>query len=347
MITIKEEFVGCAKITRAIEIGGWQALGLWLAMKCYAAENLTDGFVPDEVIGKLRGAPKNPRKLLPALVECGALQPDGSRKSGLVDPHPHGWQLHKYEDHASSATEQELRREKARDRKRRQREQQARELEALRAGQERDSHAGQSRGTQGVTVTRDSHAGARPPAHVRERDPSPAQPSPAQPNPEREARTRDSFGDSFTPAGEVERQVFACWAAALMPSATFDAARASCLLERVRDGMTAQDGFDAVAGAMADEWINGTKDGKIKRQLRAVFGTADSYEGFREAGKALRERPSGTLRKVPTIAERIAADQAETAADRKARGLRPLGNDSEAVRDPAELDRILASVGGI
>ncbi len=153
------------------------------------------------------------------------------------------------------------------------------------------------------------------------------------------------FADSFVQPGDVEREVFACWAAAFMPAAAFDAGRASCLLERARAGMTKQDGEDAVAGALADEWINGTKDGKMKRKLSAVFGTADSYEGFREAGKALRERPSGILRKAPSVAERQAADARAEVERRLAKGLPALKE--AAPVDLAALDALVAQVGRI
>lgn len=183
MITIKEEFVGCDKIGRAIAAAGWEVLGMWLAMKAYAAEKLTDGFVPDEDVERLRGAPKSPRKALKALVECGRVDPGGERGAGLVDPAKLGWQLHNYDDHASSSTEQELRKEKARERKRKWRAEQAKLLADMQTGQSRGTvpsdvtgrDAGQSRGTK-----RDTPAQAGTPPHVYARTPAPAQPSPAQ-----------------------------------------------------------------------------------------------------------------------------------------------------------------------
>lgn len=193
MITIKEEFVGGDKWKRAIELGGPDAILLWLAIKRYAAEHNTAGFVPDEEIERLPGAPKKARKLLPALTGCGRRQPDGTMGDGLLDPHPHGWMLHNYEDHATSAEEEELRRLKARERKRAYREQKARELAELKgqkAGQPRDAvppesddcptdvpgtETGQD-GTESGTVPRArvyTHAGAPPRI--------PTQPNPTQP----------------------------------------------------------------------------------------------------------------------------------------------------------------------
>lgn len=136
MITVKEEFVGSDKWKRAIKLGGADTIVMWLALKRYAHQNPSDGFVPDEDIDELLGAPKAPRKALKALVDCGRVKDDGSRAAGLVEQRELGWQLHDWDDHGESADEMEERRRKARDRKRRQRD---------RSGTvTRDSHAGQS-----------------------------------------------------------------------------------------------------------------------------------------------------------------------------------------------------------
>lgn len=94
MITVKEEFLVDPKTQLAIKKGGYQVVVLWLSMKAFAAAKLTNGFVPDEMIEHLPGAPSRARKALDALVNCGLLQADGTRGSGLVDRVEHGWQLH-------------------------------------------------------------------------------------------------------------------------------------------------------------------------------------------------------------------------------------------------------------
>jgi hypothetical protein len=198
VITVKEEFVGCDKWVRAIELGGSDAIVMWLALKRYAAQHLTGGFVPEEEIAKLPGAPRRPAKALDALLRCGRLNPNGERGDGLVHRSEFGWQLHDYEDHANSATEEELRKERARDRKRRQREDKAKELAALKGSKpprdmsqgqngtsvppsERDNGAGHVPGTERDT-SQGPHAqtGARPPEPAPQRDPSPTQPNPTQ-----------------------------------------------------------------------------------------------------------------------------------------------------------------------
>jgi hypothetical protein len=156
------------------------------------------------------------------------------------------------------------------------------------------------------------------------------------------------FADSFEKPGEVELYAFAAFAKAWnLTGAKYDAQRAACLRERVHGGMTKQDADDAIAGAMADDWIRGVKDGKPKRKLAHIFGTADTFEPFRDAGRVLREKPSGTVRKAETVAERMAADQAERDADRKARGLRVVRGDEKAPPPTREeLDRMLGAIGG-
>jgi hypothetical protein len=129
MICIKEEFVGGEKYRRAMKLGRADAIVLWLALKCYASEHpSSEGFVADEDIDTLKGAPRGVRKALQALVDCGRLLPDGTRSSGLIDMAKGGWQLHDYLDHSATPEELELRREKARLKKQKQRQEQRREL---------------------------------------------------------------------------------------------------------------------------------------------------------------------------------------------------------------------------
>ncbi len=194
MLVIKEEFVGGEKYRRAVKLGRGDAILMWLAMKRYASEHPTsEGFVPDEDVDELPGAPRAPRKSLQVLVECGRLLPDGRRGPGLVEPAEGGWQLHDYLDHSAAPEDIELRRERARLKKQRPREEKRRELEQIRlvmaaSPVDGDMSPGQQ-GDRGGHVHRDSSgdvpgtvlAGARPPAHARTRDPNPAQPSPTQP----------------------------------------------------------------------------------------------------------------------------------------------------------------------
>jgi len=192
LITIKEEFVGSDKWVRAVELGGGESILMWLALKRYAAQHLTGGFVPEEEIKKLPGAPRRPAKALEALLKCGRINPSGDRGDGLVHRTEFGWQLHDYDDHANSVAEEQLRREKERERKRVWREQKAKELEALRSGRDKTGQVdgtvpwdktGQD-GTSETGQSGDSPSGTRPRAGTRAREGAHAPiPNPTQPNP--------------------------------------------------------------------------------------------------------------------------------------------------------------------
>jgi hypothetical protein len=201
MIVAKEELVGGEKYMRAYKLGRGEAIMMWWALKCYASKNpSTEGFIPDEDIDGLVGAPRQPRKALQALVECGGLRRDGSRGAGLVDPVEGGWQLHDYGDHSVPLEELELRRERAKLKKRQQRARQRIEIEELKEigaaieglGQAGDMSPGQEGDSKGQ-VPRDTPRDvlgtvppvARGPAPARTRagaHPNPLQPSPPHPN---------------------------------------------------------------------------------------------------------------------------------------------------------------------
>jgi|GEM_PF-4921790 len=210
MILIKEEFVGGEKWCRAVKLGGNDVIAMWLAMKRYCSLHPdTEGFVPDEELDALPGAPRAARrKPLQALIECGRLLPGGQRGTGLVEPAEGGWKLHDYLDHSAAPEEIELRRQKARLRKQDERERKRLELAAVRrlsaeltAGGDAAGHvtrdtAGHvtrdgcdiSRDT-GETVPRDGLAGERP--HEGAPVPAPtrasAHPSPTLPNPSKKS----------------------------------------------------------------------------------------------------------------------------------------------------------------
>lgn len=217
MILVKEEFLTEEKTIRAMRMGGPAVIILWLALKGYVARKNTAGFVPDEAVDDLLGAPRRPRVLLKTLVECGLTKADGSRGSGLVDQVDHGWQLHDYDDHGTSQTVEELRREKARTKKAEQRRRQQDEIDRLKAARmgpdvpadvpgTDEGHEGDTDGDMSP-----GHSGSRPAAPGREPAPARAltrsQPSPAQPSGEKRdfpsidgsapGRPRDPFGDSL------------------------------------------------------------------------------------------------------------------------------------------------------
>lgn len=114
-----DAFLGHHKTKRALR-HGLESLLMWCALRTYVAVNLSDGVIPDEDIDDLPHAPKNPRRWLAVLVECGKPLEDGTRGPGLVD-HLTGnrWALHDYQDHGESKEKVEARRAATRERQKR------------------------------------------------------------------------------------------------------------------------------------------------------------------------------------------------------------------------------------
>lgn len=225
MILVKEEFVGGEKWRRAVKLGGSDSIVLWMAMKNYCSQHPdTEGFVPDEELDALPGAPRGARrKALQALIACGRLLPCGGRGAGLVELAEGGWLLHDYCEHSASPEEIELRRAKARLRKQTYREGKRRELDAVRrltaelgAGDTAGHVPSGARDTPrdtGETVTRDSLAGACPPGGAHEGAPTraSAHPSPAQPSPTQPKKSLRSLASTIRdPRGGLPPPVEAC-----------------------------------------------------------------------------------------------------------------------------------------
>lgn len=188
MITVKEEWLTDDKTKRAIKAGGYEVVAMWLALKRYCAEHLTDGFIPDEDIDTLPGAPPKARGALQCLVECGRIQRNGGRGSGLVNKVDLGWELHKYTEHANTREQEERRRAKAKERKERYEERRSDSVPVRVPDSVIDSVLND--------VLTDDGTGS--PARGRARAPSPAQPSPQRkedpPAPKPKDPMRDHLG---------------------------------------------------------------------------------------------------------------------------------------------------------
>jgi hypothetical protein len=145
---------------------------------------------------------------------------------------------------------------------------------------------------------------------------------------------------------EVEHYAFDAWAKAFRKDgAVFDSKRVACLTERVATGMTKQDADDAIAGAQRDPWVNGKKDGKRNDRLGQIFGSAESYEEFRDQGRKRRLRP---LRSA-NANDHEAAYQARLKAEAEARHAE-LAAEAEAsgldVSTPPNLAALVGGIGG-
>jgi hypothetical protein len=104
-------------------------------------------------------------------------------------------------------------------------------------------------------------------------------------------RRVDPCAASFSMGSPIVVYAFTAWAEAFGKGATpLDRSRKQLLAERVAAGMTEQDANDVIAGALANDYVMGKKDGVPHNSLPFLFGKADQYEDFRDQGRALRER---------------------------------------------------------
>lgn len=103
----------------------------------------------------------------------------------------------------------------------------------------------------------------------------------------RGAPRKDPLAVSLAGGTDDDHWVFERWAEAFgKTGADFDPGRCACIAERRLRGMTRQDAVDALAGAKLDPYVTGAKDGKRHDRLSFIFGDAERYEEFRDAGRA-------------------------------------------------------------
>jgi hypothetical protein len=107
-IELDDQILNHPKFIRAVKIGGSETIHLWLGMRAYCSQNLTDGFIPSDMLDEVRGpkSEKARRSAMAALVEV-----------NLVEIRDNGVALHDYLDWASSRDEVTQWRAKARERK--------------------------------------------------------------------------------------------------------------------------------------------------------------------------------------------------------------------------------------
>ena len=82
------------KFIRAARNGGSEAIHLWLGLRAWCAQSLSDGFVPGDMVDEVRGPKRGREKALATLVQV-----------GLVKEMEGGWQLHDYLDWSDSREE--------------------------------------------------------------------------------------------------------------------------------------------------------------------------------------------------------------------------------------------------
>lgn len=173
------------KFIRAVRLAGSEAIHLWLGLRAYCGQLLTDGSIPADMVDVVDGPPRGKARAvaLTALVQV-----------GLVDETEGGLQMHDYLDWSSSRKDVEARRAATAERQRRQREK-----GATVTRESRVTHA---------LVTRPSHASVTP--SVTPTTPLPSPPIPSPPDPDPEIVTSPSARDGVS----VREQGFAeFWAA--------------------------------------------------------------------------------------------------------------------------------------
>lgn len=84
------------KFLRAVKQGGSEAIHLWLGIRAYCGQNLTDGFIPTDMLDEVRG-PRDSRKRLAAL--------EALVDNRLIEPSDAGYQMHDFLDWSRSKAE--------------------------------------------------------------------------------------------------------------------------------------------------------------------------------------------------------------------------------------------------
>lgn len=306
------------KFIRAVKLGGGDAVHLWLGLRAYCGKQLTDGFVPEDMLDEVRGPTPGKRRA----AALAAL-----RQARLIDEAEGGVQLHNY-----------LKWSKSRDWVLKQREA-ARERQAKFRG----GHGG-SNGVTPALVTLPSPSPSPSP------NPTPTPHPPGAP----EVGSLESRAKRWVE--DPNRAAFECpqperWPEILSlqvrlaevfglpvekPRQPRDP-RCWVPLQRYAEGHSEAELLDAIEGAKQSKAIGDSREYQVLATILRDSAQVDKLRAL--------HRPSGTLRKAPSVAARIAADEAKVAADRAARGLPPAGDDRDAVRDPAAIARILEGIG--
>jgi hypothetical protein len=292
LITVKEEFLGDDKTKRAIKAAGYDVLAMWLALKRYVAEHLTDGFIPDEDIDHLPDAPPKPRKALKALVECGRVGRNGVRGSGLVDQVEHGWMLHNYLKHANSREQEEQRRNQAATRKERWKERRS-GTQAERVPERRSQSVPIDDGT-------GSPARARPhPTPPQPGEEDPPTPLPAKTGP----KSRDRMTESLTGGAPKQRadvqELFAefCelygFIGAVLGLGTYNT-DAETLAECI-DARGMADCRLVLKHSPTDGMVSGRDDERRQthQSIRYIFGNQDAFNRILRAARVDERESSG------------------------------------------------------
>lgn len=244
---VDDKFHSHVKAARA----GVDTLGLWVICGSWAADQLTDGFVPAYIA--LRFDPKA-RSKATRLVAAGLW--DDATKDGEK-----GWQFHDWDDMQPVRTEVEAKRHAEREKKRRWREKAARDAEGRYTSGDADVSTGDSpRDTTGDSRVRPLGS---PPV------PDPTRPDPTRPKERGAAQKRGHrLPDDWQPTPEL-----LAWAATQFP--TIDAGMET---DKFRDHWHAKTGRDATKLDWALTWKNWIRNSKASPSWRPRVAGGTEWE---------------------------------------------------------------------
>jgi hypothetical protein len=277
-IELDDQILNHPKFIRAIDAGGSDVWLLWCGLRAYCAQQLSDGFIPNDMLLEVRG-PRDAKKRKAAMQVL--------KDKQLVHDAPGGVTLHDYLDWADSREEILMWRKKARDRKRKERGTSRLESpgESQRDGQ-CDSDVPSRSISEAVTpVVTDTSRARMGVGVVVVEDPV------LQGSPEgtRKPRVKDPMGDSFIAPTNDERMLYETYRIESGKTGVrFDDTR-SVWLECVRAGVTPGQVQTIVQGAKKEKFA-------VDRGLvpSLLLGTSGQREKYMALARAAPPKPKNT-----------------------------------------------------
>lgn len=175
-LELDDQILNHPKFIRAVKLGGAETVFLWLGIRAYCGQLLTDGFVPSDMLDEVRG-PLNAKKRAAALQVLVEVR--------LLDPCDGGFRMHDFLDWSRSKAQVLADRERARERQARSR------------GMSRRDSPGDFGDRSGcVTMASASASGSASGSSDLQGGSKPVRSDPAEAPPD-PPRVKDPFGDSF------------------------------------------------------------------------------------------------------------------------------------------------------
>jgi hypothetical protein len=266
-IELDDQILNHPKFIRAIAKGGSAVIHLWLGLRAYCSQHLTDGFVPDDMFTEVRGPTdsRSRNRATNCLAECNLLH----RADG-------GWTLHDYLDHSSSREQVMAWRKANRDRKRQSRGVSHRDNECD------NTSDGKCDGDRDTSVTT---SGVPAPSYSlisgldlgkKEDQKTREEPVVAKPR-------RDSFGASFVKTKPAATELFEAWRSESgKTGATMDGKRSEFYGRLALEGVTKEQVIEVVRGAKLDDWALNV----AKLLDTTILGSASQREKYLELAKS-------------------------------------------------------------